>query len=441
MRALAGLALVLASCGSPRSFTALDLPPLAAGALPAAPAAEPDRLTLSRCIGLAVARSDRARGYAEDTVQESERRGLASAARWPELAAAGTYFIQQTTGSSVNSFGQSLNDDRSEARALMRWDPTELLRRGPEMRRFEKLRDSWEQMRRDAEGSAALDAAAAFYAVSVAQRRLESARARAGRDEFALAEAEARNRQEISAMSAVAERKLEALRSRREIYAAELDLDRAWTELRSLTRLSGSPELVDDLDLAGADRPAAAWAEQAARSHPALLAARSRRQAAEQELASAQLWWVPSLNLQVAQYLHREGFGSDSKWDASATLEFPLTGMIAAGHEIAIAESKIRQSDLEIERVSLDLAKRVELALQDLKSAERLMELVGETVSAAEVALEDSRERLRLGMATRSLEVDAEAILREARWEELAAQAIRRLSLLRLKVLAGAGLP
>ena len=84
-------------------------------------------------------------------------------------------------------------------------------------------------------------------------------------------------------MSAVAERKLEALRSRREIYAAELDLDRAWTELRSLTRLSGSPELVDDLDLAGADRPAAAWAEQAARSHPALLAARRRRQAAEQE--------------------------------------------------------------------------------------------------------------------------------------------------------------
>jgi len=439
VRALVGFALILAGCGPGRSFARMDLAPPGAGATPAA--VEPDRLMLSRCIGLAAARNERARGYAEDAVQDSERRGLAADGRWPELAAAGTYFIQQKTSSSVNSFGQSLNDDRSEARALMRWDPIQLLKQGPEMRRFDRLRDSWEQMRRDAEGSAALDAAAAFYAVRVAQRRLESARAKAGRDEFALEEAEARNRQEISATSAVAERKLAALRSRREIYSAELDLDRAWTDLRALTGLAGTPELVDDLDLSGADRPAPAWAEEAARSHPALLAAQSRRQAAEQELASARLWWVPALNLQVAQYPHREGFGSDSKWDASATLEFPLTGMFAAGHEIAIAESKIRQATLEIERISTDLAKQVERALQDLKSAERLLELVGETVEAAEVALADSRERLRVGMATRSLEVDAEAVLREARWEELATQAIRRLALLKLKVLAGAGLP
>jgi outer membrane protein TolC len=415
------LAAILGGCAAAASkpFPSISLPP----ASPAvSSAAEEDRLTLSRCLELAAGRAERARSLGEDARQEGLRRDQASARRYPGLFVTGTYFTQEP-GGSVDWSGAPLSDDRSDARVSMRWDAASLLRQGPEARRFDKLRDSFEEMRRDALGEAALEAAAAFYTAMLADARVRTARARVERERFAFEEAAERRRQEIAASTVEAERRLAVLRARRELEAAALAADTAWTELRRRIGMEGRPELVDD--------------DEALRSHPAIRAARSRREAAEQELASARLWWVPSLTLQASSFLHRAGMGSDAAWEASAMVEIPLTGMFTAGSEIEIARSRIRQAEGAIVEVEREVRRRVELAHRELASARAMAELAAEAEAAAGLAAAAAEERERLGISTRAEPLECAARREEAALDRLAARAQARLAALALTILAG----
>lgn len=353
----------------------------------------------------------------------------------PAFFFTGTYYAQEP-GGAVDWSGAPLGDDRSDARVTMRWDAAGLIRQGPEMRRFDGLRDSFEELRRDAAGAAVLEAAAAFYATILAEARVQTARARFERERFAFEDAAERCRQEIVASTVEAERRLAVLRARRDLEAASLAAETAWTELRSRIGIAGRPELVDDGDAALPDRSLESWVEVALRSHPAIRAAKRRREAAEQELAAAKLWWLPSLTLQASSFLHREGMGSDAKWEASAMLEFPLSSAFTAGHDMGIAESRIRQADIAIGEAEREVRRKVELAWRELASARAMEELAGETEEVAELAGAAAEERVRAGISTRAERLDCAARREEAALDRLAARAQARLAALALRVLA-----
>jgi outer membrane protein TolC len=259
-------------------------------------------------------------------------------------------------------------------------------------------------------------------------------------DRAGLADAQARHRLALEAERLGSGRKLDALRTARDLEVARAELLASVESLRRTREALGQAlgagaevGLVPDFRLEGLRRSVAAlcrplWGEP--RSD--LVAARQVVEAAEDTLAGARTAYVPTLGLQssLTALSVDPGLARVSSWNIAAVLEVPLWDGGARGATVRVEEAGLTVARQQLESVQRALEVEVAQARRGIALAESLRLTAQGAREAAARTDELTREAFREGVATSLELVQSAADLRAAE----RTLALRELDLVQARV-------
>jgi outer membrane protein len=201
--------------------------------------------------------------------------------------------------------------------------------------------------------------------------------------------------------------KLAVAQTRAQADATRVLLVQAQSDVRNglstLALLIGVPAvtgpLADDFRVPAA-RPDEAEFERAAfASRQDLRAAEAALVAAREGVTVAFAQYYPSVSLNVAGFLYREFFSDASKWNAVLSANVPIfsAGIIEA--EVRIAWSRLRQAALYESSVRRNVAHDVQVAYENLVTADLRIRELEDQVRAATEAFEQAQNAFKNALA------------------------------------------
>jgi outer membrane protein len=225
----------------------------------------------------------------------------------------------------------------------------------------------------------------------------------------------------------------DTLRATTVLAKASLDKNRSHGEyqksLAILEHVLGLPRKVDlilpqDLnELAEAqNRELSAWLEDTQKNHPAVVAARMRLEASQQQVTVARSAGRPSINLTGNYYLNnRLGESVTSVSSMSTTLlvalSIPIFDGFASTYKLRGAEAQVERATSELAEVEQQAALDVIKAYADTLSALRNLESSSVLLDAAKSSLVVSQRKYDKGAADISEVLSTQAALADA-WQE-----------------------
>lgn len=221
---------------------------------------------------------------------------------------------------------------------------------------------------------------------------VQEARVKLVRDQFA---------QKLATRLAVAQSEAQADATRVTLLQAESDVRNGRVTLAYLIGAGAiTGPLADDFTPPpAATQSAGAYVDAALRDRRDYVAARFNTRAARRAVDVYVAQYYPSVSLNVAGFLYREFLSDASKWDAILSANLPIfsAGLIEA--DVRAAWSRLRQAALAEQATRRAIVRDVEVAYENLATAERkITELEGE-VEAAEEALRQSKSAYVNGLA------------------------------------------
>lgn len=140
-------------------------------------------------------------------------------------------------------------------------------------------------------------------------------------------------------------------------------------------------------------------AEQAA---PTVVAAEASTRAAEEGVATARAAWFPSFNVNSGLSWTAQDLAFDDNtrsWNVNFSMSYPLFNGFQRESSIARARETYDVTRLQEQDARLVAREEADAALQNLRTAERAIEIAGEALAVAQEDLRVVRERYRVGVA------------------------------------------
>jgi outer membrane protein TolC len=282
------------------------------------------------------------------------------------------------------------------------------------------------------------DTADAFYAVLEIDRELATTQDTLRLAQERLEELEQRNRIGISRRSEVLSQEAETASIRATAERLKGLLVVAWEALRFVTGLQGTPELVDDLPDAVQIPPVEEYLARARERRDDLKAARERVAAAEEGIGMARSGYLPTADLEARYYTHREGVSAEIDWDVVLSFQVPIFEGGVTQAQMRDARSRVRSSQLDLERLTRDTALQVNRAYADLLAFRSELASLEKAVAAAEENYEIVQAEYRRGIVTNIDVLAAFDQLQQARLRRDRARFGSRRSGVRLEAVTGA---
>jgi len=201
--------------------------------------------------------------------------------------------------------------------------------------------------------------------------------------------------------------RLSVAQTRAQVDATRVTLVQAESDVRNgrstLALLIGVPAvtgpLVDDFRVP-ADRPSESDYEQRAlESREDLRAAQAAIDAAREGVRAAVAQYYPSVSLNTAGFLYREFFSDASKWNAVLSANLPIfsAGIIQA--DVRNAWSRLRQAALSESATRRTILRDVQVAYENVASADRRIKELEDEVAASEEAFQQARNAFQNSLA------------------------------------------
>jgi len=223
--------------------------------------------------------------------------------------------------------------------------------------------------------------------------------------------------------------------------------EKALSVLRYLLGVPGNPaislpEHLDEPTGAQGGKALAVWLAATQQQHPALLAARSQLEAAQQRVEATRSAGLPSLGLSASYYQNtRPGEAvtyTDSKeTTVGLTLTVPIFDGFSSTYKVRAAQAQVEQKEAVLADTEQQLAMEVIKAYADATSALQNLEASANLLGAAQKALAVSQRKYAKGAADIMELLNTQAALADARQERIRCLAEWRSA--RLLLLASAG--
>jgi len=283
----------------------------------------------------------------------------------------------------------------------------------------------------------ALTTRAAFNAkvesADIAANALRSARSR--EEKGALAQTDT-----LQATTALAKATLEKNR-------AQGGHEKALSLLRYLLGLPGKPtfslpDYSDEKAGENGGKALAVWLEETQQRHPALLAARSQLEAAQQRVEATRSAGLPSLGLSASYYQNtRPGeavtYNDSKETTVGLVLTVPIFDGFSSTYKLRGAQAQVEQKEAVLADTEHQIAMEVIKAYADATSALQNLEASANLLGAAQKALAVSQRKYAKGAADIVELLNTQAALADARQERIRCLAEWRSA--RLRLLASAG--
>ena len=200
---------------------------------------------------------------------------------------------------------------------------------------------------------------------------------------------------------------LEVSQTRAQVASTEVSLTQAQSDVRNgrhmLAFLIGISEidgpLIDDVSLPDPIAPVDHFRAVAGATRQDLLAADAAVRAAKYSVDAAIAEYYPSVSLNVSGFLYREYFSDATKWDAILVGNLPIfsAGIIEA--DVRDAWSKLRQAALYQAELRRQIDRDVQIAYDNLLTAQKELIGLNQEVQAAQDALNQSEQLLHNELA------------------------------------------
>jgi outer membrane protein TolC len=252
----------------------------------------------------------------------------------------------------------------------------------------------------DAQATVLLNVAQTYYQVLLSERQVDVLRTSLKVQQARLDDAENRYKNHLALA-------LEVSQTKAEVAATQAQLTQSLTDVQNgrhtLAFLIGVAEvdgpLTDEVGVPDELKSADWYRNLAASTRPDLLAADAAIRAAKHAVDAAIDEYYPSVSINVAGFLYREYFSDASKWDAILVGNLPIFsgGIIEAN--VRTAWSRLRQEALYQSELKRQIDRDVQIARDNIISAERQLTSLGEEVQAAADSLDQSKQLLQNGLA------------------------------------------
>jgi outer membrane protein TolC len=201
--------------------------------------------------------------------------------------------------------------------------------------------------------------------------------------------------------------RLSVAQSRAQVDATRVTLLQAGSDVRNgrstLALLCGVSS-VDGPLTGGFAAPVQALAEEefeldALATRQDLRAAQNAITAARESVRVAFAQYYPSVSLNVSGFLYREFFSDASKWNAILSANLPIfaAGIIEA--DVRTAWSRLRQAALNESLVRREVLHDVQIAYENLATADRRIHELQDQVAASKEAFEQAQNAFRNNLA------------------------------------------
>ena len=242
----------------------------------------------------------------------------------------------------------------------------------------------------------------------------------------------------LQATTALAKASLEKNRARGE-YEKALSL------LGYILGVPGNPSISLQADLderAGENGALGVWLEEARKKHPALLAAQSQLEAAQQRVTATRSAGLPSLGLSANYYKNTRPGEAVTSADATETtvclmVTLPLFDGFSSTYKVRGAQAQVEQKEAALADTEHQIAMEVIKAWADATSSLQNLDASASLLEAAKNSLAVSQRRYGKGAADIVELLNAQAALSDARQERIRCLAEWRSA--RLRLLASSG--
>jgi outer membrane protein len=397
-------------------------------AVPPVPPYTPgEPLTLPRAMALASANNEQLGLRGEDYVQSLIAKNRAVAAFLPTVSFQPSFTLEQTasgnaststgpggTGISGNSSGTAGSTSAGGGGFRVSGDVSHRfeapvvgninLFRGfgdvATLRQAQANIASRRDLLLDLQATVLLNVSQTYYQILRSQRSVDVLR-----NSLALQEARLRDvEQQFKNGLAI---RLSVAQTRAQVDATRVTLVQAESDVRNgrstLALLIGVPNvtgpLADDFAAPAALPSEPEFEQDALNSREDLRAAQSAITAAREGVRAAVAQYYPSVSLNTAGFLYREFFSDASKWNAILSANLPIfsAGIIEA--DVRAAWSRLRQAALSESATRRQILNDVQIAYENLTTADRRIHELEDQVAAAQEALEQSRNAYQNNLA------------------------------------------
>ena len=396
-----------------------------------APAFAPAQpLTLRQALDLANRQNERLAVEGENYLQALIERRRAAAAFLPTINLVPTYSFRQRvqTGTGNSSSAQTTTLDvpaRGQINLFNGFSDVARLKR--DQRTIEQRRN----LLLDLQEQVLLETARVYYDTLRAERSAEVLIS-------SLKVQDARVRDIIGRQQAGLARPLDVAQTQAQASATRVALINAQKDVRNgrtiLAYLTAAPvldcPLVDEFNVPSSLPPLPQMQATALANRRDLLAAASAALAARQNVEVAVGQYYPSVSLSADLFLYRESFPDERRWQGLLQANLPIfsAGLIEA--DVRTAWSQFRQASMTEAALRRQVGQDVQIALQNLRSAEQRIAELGVQLQAAQQAFNQADQSYNAGLATNLERVTAQDQLLSAQLQLTSARFDRTLAYL-----------
>jgi outer membrane protein TolC len=270
----------------------------------------------------------------------------------------------------------------------------------PNLKSTEQTIVQQRQLLLDAQATVLLNVAQTYYQVLDSEAQVRVLENSLKVQQARLADAEGRYRNHLALA-------LEVSQTEAQVASTEVSLTQAQSDVRNgrhtLAFLMGISEvdgpLINDVNVPDQIGPVDDYRAIAAATRQDLLAADAAVRAAKYSADAAIAEYYPSVSLNVSGFLYREYFSDASKWDAILVGNLPIfsAGIIEA--DVRDAWSKLRQAALYQSELRRQIDRDVQIAYDNLFTAQKELISLNKEVKAAQDALNQSEQLLHNELA------------------------------------------
>ncbi|MCL4839208.1 MAG: TolC family protein [Thermoanaerobaculia bacterium] len=377
---------------------------------PAAGAAEPEALTLSRALAIAREQSEVSAIAAARLERAEAVRRLAVSQLVPDLGFSGIYtrrsreVTRQVGGDEVTvQTRDALNGTLALDSVLFDARSIPGIRaatRSLAAQRFESA---------ELERALAYDVSTIFFAVLSAERLQQAAERRVEVAARTVEDARIRLDAGLAARNELTRSELELASARLAETQAQSQVRTARLALGLLLARSVDGPLVEPPPFSDPGSDLAALVDRAAANSGELMALAERVEAARQRALVPALGFVPTLDLRaIYRGTNEAGLsGRERDWNVAVTLGWSLFDGGARRAERAIAESEWREADLQLAQRQREVAAAVERSLSDLGTARAALAQAEAQAEVARQNADEVGERFAQGLASGLEQADA----------------------------------
>lgn len=366
-------------------------------ALASSPAlAAPTAYTLTELFHATVGTSDTYLEKTEENVQASENKSKARSGFLPTITGYGTYM--RADNPAGNPSGTTYSSEQKNAKLTGK---QYIFQGGSEYAYYAKANRLLEASESDLEQSRRqyyIDLASAYYDLLLKQALFTHSKTELDLYDDQIKELVSRVKIGRSRSADLLNIRAARASSEARYQAAKSDLRTSRLALNNLTKTSD----VDVREENPVDRPLDSVDAylKSSEQRPDLVAARKRRDAAEEDIAYYRGFHFPDLDVGANYYLHREGANPDSKWDATLTLTLPIFSGGLTQANVRNASSVLRETEVATGLLERTAQTEIRQLHQVLANSEKEMKALTEAVDLAEKAYEQTKKDYRYGLTT-----------------------------------------